>query len=550
MRIINLLISILWLFNTVLANGQVNEEWVINYNGPANFKDVLYGIAIDDSDNVYVTGFTDNTVTNDDFMTMKYNSSGILQWIDFYNETGNTYDQGRAIALDNDGNVYVTGYSYSRLTTIKYDRAGARRWVTHYGDGINLNAYAKCIKVIDKNNIYSGGYIYNTNSYTRFILIKYDSAGTIKWAKSYGGPQFTSNYITSMAVDFSGNIYVTGYSNHMNSFYNPDFATIKYNVYGDSLWVKRYNGPGNSDDRPNSIDVDAQGNVYVTGSSRSTEENGSEDFATIKYDSFGNQKWVRRYNGAVNGIDIAYAVKSGSGGCVYVSGSSWGNNTGYDYLTVKYNSDGTELWSKRFNGSLALWDEPASIAVDNENNVYVTGKSAGITSALDVLTLKYNQNGSLLWEKRYNDTGNFDDYPVSIVLGKPGIFYIGGNTKTSSSYWSDNYLVIKYSEIIGVKKISENIPEKYFLNQNYPNPFNPATKIKFEIPYRVKSDNSQVKIAIFDVPGRKVEVLLNEKLSPGIYEVSWDAHNYPSGVYFYRLVTDEVSITKKMVLLK
>jgi hypothetical protein len=104
--------------------------------------------------------------------------------------------------------------------------------------------------------------------------------------------------------------------------------------------------------------------------------------------------------------------------------------------------------------------------------------------------------------------------------------------------------------VIGVEPILNNIPGKFVLYQNYPNPFNPATKIKFEIPYEVKSEKSKVRIIVYDVLGERVAELLSEKLSPGTYEVNWDASNYPSGVYFYKLTTDDVSIAKKMVLLK
>jgi hypothetical protein len=104
--------------------------------------------------------------------------------------------------------------------------------------------------------------------------------------------------------------------------------------------------------------------------------------------------------------------------------------------------------------------------------------------------------------------------------------------------------------VIGVNPVSNEVPNNYILYQNYPNPFNPSTKIKFEIPYGVKSEKSKVKMVIYDVLGREVKVLHDEQLSPGTYEVDWDASNYPSGVYFYRFITDDISITKKMVFLK
>jgi len=112
-------------------------------------------------------------------------------------------------------------------------------------------------------------------------------------------------------------------------FYDKGFAQA-----GDEIWVKRYNGPAKGDDFARAVAVDASGNVYVTG-----ESPGSgtfRDFATIKYSSSGNQVWVKRYNGPGNGDDGAEAIAVDSGGHVCVSGYCKGPGTGYDYAVVKY----------------------------------------------------------------------------------------------------------------------------------------------------------------------------------------------------------------------
>src|SRR4030095_10205010 len=94
--------------------------------------------------------------------------------------------------------------------------------------------------------------------------------------------------------------------------------------------------------------------------------------------------------------------------------------------------------------------------------------------------------------------------------------------------------------------ISNNqIPVSYMLEQNYPNPFNPVTSISFSIPKA-----AFVKLSVFDAIGREVEVLVNETRKAGIYNESWDANNFTSGVYFYKLQTAEFTQTKKMILLK
>ncbi len=95
-----------------------------------------------------------------------------------------------------------------------------------------------------------------------------------------------------------------------------------------------------------------------------------------------------------------------------------------------------------------------------------------------------------------------------------------------------------------------SLPEKYYLEQNYPNPFNPSTKIKFEIPRDERRETKDVKLVIFDVMGKEVGTLVNEQLQPGSYEVDWNAANYPSGTYFYKLSSDVFSDSKRMLLIK
>ena len=116
-----------------------------------------------------------------------------------------------------------------------------------------------------------------------------------------------------------------------------------------------------------------------------------------------------------------------------------------------------------------------------------------------------------------------------------------GNTGTLLN-WS---LEIISVPSVAVNRISSIIPEKYILHQNYPNPFNPTTKIKFELP-----KSSYIKLIVYDLLGREVAKLVNEKLTTGSYETEWDALRFASGIYFYKLVANDFSETKKMLLIK
>jgi Secretion system C-terminal sorting domain len=119
----------------------------------------------------------------------------------------------------------------------------------------------------------------------------------------------------------------------------------------------------------------------------------------------------------------------------------------------------------------------------------------------------------------------------------------GGNFDTTGGF--NTHYIAKWSEPLGINITSNNIPDKFRLYQNYPNPFNPVSKIKFDI-----AKTSQTKITIFDICGKEITSLVNKQLNAGTYEVNWDASNFPTGVYFYKLTSGEFAETKKMMLIK
>ena len=306
--------------------------WVRRYDGPANDNDNASALAVDNSGNVYVTGWSIASGTSLDYATIKYSSSGDTLWVRRYYGSGNSDDEATALAVDDSGNVYVTGYSYGSGTsfdyaTIKYSSSGDTLWVRRYYGPGNSGDYASALAVDDSGNLYVTG-----SSAGDYATIKYSSSGDTLWVRRYDGPGNSGDYASALAVDDSGNVYVTGFSTGSGIFY--DYATIKYSSSGDTLWVRRYNGPGNNADVANALAVDGSGNLYVTGWSYGSGT--SADYATIKYSSPGDTLWVRRYNGPGNDLDYANALAVDNSGNTYVTGQSIGNGTGYDYTTIKY----------------------------------------------------------------------------------------------------------------------------------------------------------------------------------------------------------------------
>jgi photosystem II stability/assembly factor-like uncharacterized protein len=154
----------------------------------------------------------------------------------------------------------------------------------------------------------------------------------------------------------------------------------------------------------------------------------------------------------------------------------------------------------------------------------------------------YSSNNGQNWIESYSFlTGEFSPYKLC---------ELNGNLYTGSSHFGLWKRSIQ--EIIGIKEIPASIPDKFSLYQNYPNPFNPTTKIKFSIPLSrgVPGRGVLTRLVIYDVLGKEVATLVNKQLNPGTYEVEWDGTNYPSGVYFYKLIAADYTETRKMVLLK
>ena len=103
----------------------------------------------------------------------------------------------------------------------------------------------------------------------------------------------------------------------------------------------------------------------------------------------------------------------------------------------------------------------------------------------------------------------------------------------------------RWTNLIGIQGISAEIPKEYKLYQNYPNPFNPSTTINFDI---IKSGN--VKIVLYDVLGREVKTIVNENAEPGKFKVVFNADNFASGLYFYKITSNDFTAVKKLLIVK
>jgi hypothetical protein len=372
-------------FTTIKYDSNGNQIWdrVDERQGSG----VGNAITLDSEGNVYVTGHGVEGEIAYDFQTIKYDNDGNELWMKFYNGEANDIDAARDIAVDSEGNVYVTGFTknsslYNDYTTIKYDSNGIELWVRKYDGGA-----ATAIALDSSGNAYVTGGSNGTNP-----TIKYDADGDVIWVKTHSVPEDWC-WNVAIAVDSEGNVYTAGNCQVANSS-DYSFLIAKYDTDGNEIWYKLYQRSGTVGHHLNAMDIDTEGNVYVTGYSCYTYFYLDCDYLTLKLDQFGNELWAKVYNGpgSSSGFrkDIPRDLAADLLGNVYVTGLSYGHDTGMDFATIKYDASGNERWVQRHHGegeTPSLEDKGFAIAVDSMENVYVTG--TGYVG--EITTLKYKQ---------------------------------------------------------------------------------------------------------------------------------------------------------------
>ena len=418
----------------------VTQAWVARFNGFSGVTDWAFALAVDGSGNVYVTGKSyggsniGGYYTYDySYATVKYDTAGNQTWAARYDGPEGDDDVAQAIAVDVSGNVYVTGKSYNgkhitnpaetpsgtsdeyAYATVKCDSSGNRLWAARYDGPGQVDDIARAIAVDGSGNVYVTG-----SSGGNYATIKYDSGGKQLWVAPYGNSTKSTDGAVAVAVDGSGNVYVTGTSQN-------NIVTIKYNFKGEQLWAAPYEGEAKA------MALDSSGNVYVTG------QTGGK-YATIKYDIAGNRLWVAGFSGPSRGNGGAVALALDSSGNVYVTGTAWSPRSEKSYATIKYDNLGNQLWATRYDGPMPYYPSQAvAIALSASGNVYVTGSMQG-GSAWDYVTVGYNNDGKELWAARYNGPANGFDQAAAIAVDKWGNVYVTGKSDGGGT----DYVTIKY----------------------------------------------------------------------------------------------------------
>jgi uncharacterized protein YjiK len=389
------------------------------------------GVTVDSTGNVYIAGSTDggldgNTLVGAiDFFVTKYDSLGNKIYTRQLGVLGKV-TSAEGVAVDSNGNVYVAGYTSGGLDgntsmghfdffVIKYDSLGNKLFTKQFGVSM-IDTYASGVAVDSSDSVYVAGQTGGSldgntlTGATDFFVTKYDSSGNKLYTRQLGvsGEDTGANAVT---VDSKNNVYVAGYTSGgldgNTSVGHSDFFVAKYDSSGNKLFTKQL-GVSMTDTLAHGIAVDSSGNMYVAGQTTGGLDGntltGIVDFFVTKYDSLGNRVRTKQLGVSGEGT-YAYGVAVDSNGNLYVAGQTWGGLDGNtltgatDYFVTKYDSSGKKLYTKQVGVSVQ-GTSAEGVAVDSNDNVYVTGYTGG---GLDGNT---NMGYSDFFVTKYDSLGN------------------------------------------------------------------------------------------------------------------------------------------------
>lgn len=506
-------------------------------------------------------------------------------------------EQGNGITTDVNGNVVVTGIYYSSSITfgtttltlngtqdifiVKFDNSGNVIWAKR--EGGTASTYSNSIATDVNGNIFVTGMFggtsitFGTTTLTNspggfydMFLAKYDSAGNVLWAKKAGGADWDE--AKGVSTDASGNVFVTGQYKSSSIVFGTttltnsglvDVFTAKYDGSGNVLWAKK--GVGNYNDYSFSISNDVSGNAFITGSfagsvvfgSDTLTATGSPSIFTAKYDPSGNVLWAKSPTGGGYGQSIAAdgggnAVVTGwFGGPITFGSTTLTNAGGADIFVAKYDGNGNELWAK---GGVGTFDDGGlGITTDASGNIIATGgfQSASITFGSttltnsgsgnnDILVVKYDGSGNVLWAKSASGTGN--DVSAGVSTDAGGNVFVTGSyfmaslmfgSTTLTNAGSNDFFLAKLS---GITEVEEN-----FVNGKsikiFPNPA--ASELTI--------DNGKLqidRIEIYNVLGKKI---FQSQISDLKSQIFVDVSQLPSGIYFVKVRGEKEERVAKFV---
>lgn len=371
------------------------------------------------------------------------------------------------VATDNSNNVYLAGETRDHLSMdhmglVKYeilpDGSGVDQWDVRWNGGVGHGgARGYGVAVDSSENVYLGGmtWIDAPSGHSDMVLVKYNSFGVQKWNSTWGGTANDEGY--GVAVDLVNDyVYLAGYTDSF-TVGGSDMVLVQYDSDGGQIWNRTWGG--SDDDVCNGVAVDSSYNVYLAGTTKSFGK-GEEDMVLVKFDSGGNFEWNRTWGWIEE--DMGQGVAVDSSGYVYLAGSTnYYDASGTDMVLVKYDDSGVEQWKHIWSGDST--DEGYGVAVDSLDNVYLTGMTYSFGEVYsDMVLVKYNNLSVQQWNHTYG--GSYNEYGRGIAVDSVDNIYLAVMELTSP-----DMLLVKYDKVPEITIVS---PDENKLFASVPPSFN------------------------------------------------------------------------------
>jgi subtilisin family serine protease len=347
-------------------------------------SDYGYDAAIDSAGNTYITGSRGPGAATGGWQTVKLNPLGALEWMELYGTEGSS----AGLDVDPNGDVYVAGTtpgSELDYLTLKYDSSGNLLWERIYKGKGKSAKWASDVAVDDSGDYYVTG----LNKDHDWLTVKFDQAGNELWSATRDAGAYVGNPAPVEITVRDGFVYVAGaYSGDPEA----DFHLVKYDVDGNELWGRIYDTGRR--DYVKDMAVDAEGNVYLLGDFRNCETQSSYcyDVLVLKYDASGTLLWDQLYNAGE--YERADAIGVDKEGNVYVAG--YQKDYCDSHFIIKYHPSGGMIWENWNEPSEAMTCRFSDITVNRDYSIHTTGYGYHATMpGVNLIARKYEQHGNL-----------------------------------------------------------------------------------------------------------------------------------------------------------
>ena len=515
-----------------VLNAQMSIVWETETNANSSYNARAQEIKYDSEGNIIIAGYSWYGVYNSNqtaFIAKLNPDNGEIIWLQRYmgDDIGD-YDNVNVngLFLDNEDNIILFAKNFSQKV-IKNDKDGNFISMDDYIFDLPfvINVYNNDI-LFEKVHRDNGGYFHLAGIYSDYPNNVFSYYAQFNPQGEYWKHKTETLNVVQYNMGSSRLSYYDDFKIHLiGSGFTAPGSNTEYGVVLSSINTEGncdWGTPNWFDDYeryPNKMLRSNDGNTYVI--SFFNNDNGwSRGSYLSKYNTDRVLAWERKID-TIQVTDMEFD----KGGNIWLVGSGTGSNI---TARIKYSAAGERTFYKLDEDSFAA----GNLLVNNENDIYYTSHNFQ-----GVFVQKYDWKGDFLEEVKISSNYNFL-YNSILAFDSSGDLIV-------CSDWQEDIFIKKISDNTVDVNEANDLPTKFSLSQNYPNPFNPSTSIKYSVP-----SNEYVSLKIYDVLGKEVATLVNQEMNAGIYEVQFDASQFTSGVYIYRLITEDLSISKKMILIK